>query len=441
MTTPTPVRADQPRPRLPLPPFDNSAADTVLRSSDGILLHVHSVIVAEASEVFAGMYSIPQPPRLLSVGRSGGLDQDRTVDGGGAPVVQLAEDGLTLDRLLRLCYPIADPEFKDPAEIRPVLAAAIKYEMNEAVSLTKKALLSYIPTRPLEVWAVACSLQLEDETLEAARALASGPVYFTSTALEALREVSVGQYWRLMKFICRGGNAGTGFSFWHPEPEDAPQDSRLVGSRTYSTIEFVDRPFADIICRSFDGQDFRSHKAILITVSPVLRERILALEAKRSGSGTNTNGSDNIPVLQFHNPATELSALLELSYPVRRNSCFDVILPLHRVCALMKAAKTYAMDFVLKVLEPSFHAEAYASPLKAYLLAKHMGLAEYAREMEPTVLRREPHLYGWFPEMETIRAPAFYELVMKHHAHSALGSDIFAALHRLEGSDADSQDL
>ncbi|EIW58199.1 uncharacterized protein TRAVEDRAFT_100125, partial [Trametes versicolor FP-101664 SS1] len=149
-------------------PFDNPAADTILRSSSGdepdelpMDFRVHGVIVAEASEIFADMFAIPQPPRA-----SNGDDSEDYV--GDIPVVRLTEDAETLYSLLRLCYPIADPELQEPSEIRPVLAAAMKYGMAEATTLLKNALRARTQDCPLGVWGAACSLGLEREATNAA---------------------------------------------------------------------------------------------------------------------------------------------------------------------------------------------------------------------------------------------------------------------------------
>ena len=59
----------------------------------------------------------------------------------GKPVVTVQEDNVTLDRLLRLCYPTADPVLSEMRDVRTVLAAALKYEMEEAIAMSLSSLL------------------------------------------------------------------------------------------------------------------------------------------------------------------------------------------------------------------------------------------------------------------------------------------------------------
>ncbi|EMD39269.1 hypothetical protein CERSUDRAFT_122690 [Gelatoporia subvermispora B] len=44
-------------------PFTKSSADVIIRSSDGVDFRVHRIVLAEASPVFEGMFSLPQGPR------------------------------------------------------------------------------------------------------------------------------------------------------------------------------------------------------------------------------------------------------------------------------------------------------------------------------------------------------------------------------------------
>ncbi|KAI0369221.1 hypothetical protein BV20DRAFT_418470 [Pilatotrama ljubarskyi] len=408
------------------PPFDNSAADTVLQSSDGVQFHVHSIIVAEASEVFAGMFTIPLPPLQPGVDSSSS-SSDPDVSADGRPVARLEEDSRTLDSLLRLCYPVPDPQLGDPAEVQRVLAAAMKYQMEEATALMHNALSALLPGRALEVWAAACSLRLDPDADDAAFEMCAGPdpVVLPARAPPLLEEVTAGEYFRLSKYLARSGQVDDGFCFWRADPaRDTVADPMRErwARREYKTVEFQERPFGDIVCRSSDGKELLSHKAVLATVSPVLRERILALDASQTAPSdsqapsSQVEGSSARPVLEFDEPHHVLSAVLELCYPVRRSRWHDLALPLHDVCAFACAARKYEMDFVLQLIDAVFSQEHYPDPLRAFLLASRAGLTEYARTAERLVLRRErtPLEYGWYPEMETVPASAYHELCMKY---------------------------
>ena len=85
---------------------------------------------------------------MLAVTASGGADSDRVGSEfyDGKPIITVTEDSDVIDPLLRLCYPITDPVLKDLQDIRPILAAAMKYQMEEANTLLKNPLLSYVDT-------------------------------------------------------------------------------------------------------------------------------------------------------------------------------------------------------------------------------------------------------------------------------------------------------
>ncbi|KAH9943571.1 hypothetical protein B0H21DRAFT_823664 [Amylocystis lapponica] len=134
------------RPTTVSPPFDKPTADVVLRTSDHVNFHVHKTVLALASSFFDGMFTLPQPK---------GQDHNDVY------VINITEDSRTLDYLLWFCYPVKDPRLDTVGGIHPVLAAAIKYQMDEATVLMKKVLLQCTSTHPLQVYAVASSLSLD----------------------------------------------------------------------------------------------------------------------------------------------------------------------------------------------------------------------------------------------------------------------------------------
>ena len=131
-------------PTFALPPFDNPTVDTILRCRDGVHFHVRRAVLSEASPVFSDM--------LGAAASQAGEEADSDRAGSelefydGKPIITVTEDSDVIDPLLRLCYPIADPVLKDLQDIRPVLAAAMKYQMEEATTLLKNPLLSYVDT-------------------------------------------------------------------------------------------------------------------------------------------------------------------------------------------------------------------------------------------------------------------------------------------------------
>ncbi|OCH91503.1 hypothetical protein OBBRIDRAFT_753088 [Obba rivulosa] len=138
-------------------PFTKASADVILRSCDGINFRIHRAILSEVSPVFEGMFSLPQPETPAA--RLGGL-----------PIVPMAEAGTTLDSLLRLCYPMPDPEFKRPCDLAAVLQAAQKYDVDYVTEKLRRVLRDqFLSASPLEVYAVASQFNLEQEAILAAR--------------------------------------------------------------------------------------------------------------------------------------------------------------------------------------------------------------------------------------------------------------------------------
>ena len=79
------------------PPFDDADADTNLRSSDQIDLHVYRVVLSKSSSIFKSMFSLPQPDASSS---------EKQI-----PVIVLTENSRTIEVLLTSIYPLAtEPE-------------------------------------------------------------------------------------------------------------------------------------------------------------------------------------------------------------------------------------------------------------------------------------------------------------------------------------------
>ncbi|RPD80744.1 hypothetical protein L226DRAFT_453639, partial [Lentinus tigrinus ALCF2SS1-7] len=172
------------------PPFNKATADAILRASDNVDFWVRRSILAEASSVFEDMLSIPQPP-------PGSANSDEVKD--GLPVIRLSEDSATLDKLLRLCYPTDDPQIDSLDSLRPVLQAALKYMMQESTSLLRRRLIKLGEAQPLRAFAIACSLELDQD----AEALAPLAHSVHGTFVEELRGLSAGVYYRIVHYLPR----------------------------------------------------------------------------------------------------------------------------------------------------------------------------------------------------------------------------------------------
>lgn len=136
-------------------PFDDDDADLILQSSDGLYFRVYKVLLAKASPVFKDMLLMPQDPSHDAV-----------------QVVQLAEDGKILEKLLRLIYPVDGlgvAACKSLNDITNVFYACIKYQMEHLMERFEASLIKAIPTRPLFVYFLAYAARLEEVAKMAAK--------------------------------------------------------------------------------------------------------------------------------------------------------------------------------------------------------------------------------------------------------------------------------
>lgn len=140
-------------------PLDKAEADVIILSSDNVEFRILKILLTLASPVFAGMFTLPQPKEYA--------DQRD-----GLPIVPVTEDHQTVGALLRLCYPGHVPALENLVDVKDLLVAVMKYEMEPSVSFLKGLLVSpkYLEENPVRVYAIACLYGLPEEANMAARA-------------------------------------------------------------------------------------------------------------------------------------------------------------------------------------------------------------------------------------------------------------------------------
>jgi hypothetical protein len=143
------------------PPFDNPDADLIVRSSDGVNFRVLKTILAEASPIFKTIFTLPRP--------------DNNNDSAVIAVVDLSESSTVLDHLLRFCYPCASPRLNSLKEIVDVLLVARKYEIEALAEYVRLAIIPFLDSDLVGVYAVACILDSEEMARRAARQALSIP--------------------------------------------------------------------------------------------------------------------------------------------------------------------------------------------------------------------------------------------------------------------------
>lgn len=341
-------------------------------------------------------------------------------------MIPIPESSDILDPLLRFAYPISDPVMNDLRHIRTVLAAALRYQMEEAISLLKELLCAYIPSDPLRVWAVACLLRLEDEARAAADSLLGRDL--PDNAPGEFEELSAGNVYRLASYHKCDGDVEDTFLFWGTGPlaADAAQakaDRKVLKrwkAEKNTCLAYDLLPYADIICRSSDGKDFHAHKVILSMVSPVLRDQIARLATTETSSSA-MGSQDNLPILVMDEPGYRLESILALCYASdecdRRVRCYDLHLDV--AFKLMVCARRYKMNKVLALLNKcAFSRSPRDRPLACYLLASKFKLKDFV-EQAVKEIRGDLLEHGYVQEMENTHGIFYYRLLINRRRLTA----------------------
>lgn len=131
-------------------------SDIILRTKDGVELHVHKQVLRETSQTFRSMLSIPAVNNELP-----------------PQPIDIEEDVTTFLPVLQYIYghELSVQRFDSHHDVLPILEAARKYE----VGVAEAALLSHLGKQldkepnPLRAWAIAIRYKLEDARVNAAQ--------------------------------------------------------------------------------------------------------------------------------------------------------------------------------------------------------------------------------------------------------------------------------
>ncbi|OBZ72475.1 GDP-mannose 3,5-epimerase 1 [Grifola frondosa] len=163
------------------------SADIIIRSSDGIDIHAHTIVLSIASQKLA---------RVLR-------ESSRHVATAGLPVAVFPENSRVLWSLLRFCYPFIAPEL-DYCDVAEVLEAAKKYEVPRAIDLARKRWTKYVRAEPLRAYFVAFARGWVNEVKEAAKYAVFIP---KDHYIPEMDRVSAEAYWRLLDYRRRSAAA------------------------------------------------------------------------------------------------------------------------------------------------------------------------------------------------------------------------------------------
>jgi len=117
----------------------------------------------------------------------------------GLPLIHLTENSSTLHIVLRLCYPVENPDLSDLEDIRRLLEARRKYMIEAFDDTIEYALFRVAEARPFSVFALASRYGFEDIANEAAKRMLSFPMTELSDK-SALKDITGPQYHRLLHY-------------------------------------------------------------------------------------------------------------------------------------------------------------------------------------------------------------------------------------------------
>ena len=123
-------------------------ADVVIRAAGTLDFRAHKFILSLVSPIFKDMFTVPQPP---------------TGTPGTLPQVDVDESAETWENILRTIYPMPHPTIDNIHDLKSLLFAAKKYEMQPLVDVHKNGLgnPTFVQDVPLRLYAIACACGLE----------------------------------------------------------------------------------------------------------------------------------------------------------------------------------------------------------------------------------------------------------------------------------------
>lgn len=417
-------------------PFDDkqASADVILRTSDGVDFYTHKLILSLASPFFADMFSLPQPSSDSESSPLRGADSI-------PPVIDVAEESMTIDCLLRFCYPVRDPAMLSMEVLDRVLGAAVKYDLAEAVELVHDKLRQLVSSKPLDVFAISCHRNKEEIAMLAAKSSASpsvgvckrcrsGAVSRPSTFWPTDRfgatfvakhycplmegRISAACFYRFLRFL----NDRKPTTFIHsPALTESALPHTILAERLDLLVK--DYPFnhrdADVVLRSSDEHCFRVHRIILEL--NMEGGSIGSLESASNFSGEHSTTAD-LPCISTKENGRTLAVILRTCYPARDTrpiSDWDIdeLCDGNTVRAL-QAAKEHGFISVQQAYQARMRQLAVLHPLRVYCITASLGYwSEAAVAAKQLTFFDLPSMYC--SEMESLPVQHYYRLLEYHH--------------------------
>ncbi|PIL24768.1 hypothetical protein GSI_12654 [Ganoderma sinense ZZ0214-1] len=182
------------------PPFNKASADLIIRTADDVNFHVWKCVLEEVSPFFADMFALggQQPKATSSCEVENGGDQ-RTPP----PCIDVSESSVVLRRLLLTIYPPSNFTFTSLDELKPVIGAAHKYQMDPVIDILRQVLVrDFAKVEPLRVFSIATLYDLPLAQEAAARCfLGLSATDAAEAYVDELRDIDAKAYHQLL--ACR----------------------------------------------------------------------------------------------------------------------------------------------------------------------------------------------------------------------------------------------
>jgi hypothetical protein len=391
-------------------PFSRiEGSDIILKSSDDVLFYVSRAILVEASPFFCDMFSLEQP--------SAASEANPVVSPEPIPFPEKSD---TVNLLLCLCYDLSDTTGKDIPTIGQVLEVARKYEVNKAVEAARNWIWSHVPNKPLQVYALACRLNLEQEATGAAAAWKTRYLKKFSRSdstfefsvegasyIPEMDDISSGAYFRLLQFMNAPVNTvdHRPFSFCRPQFASRYRNAQKHVEQPVREIPDTIIPQAygqpvDFVLKSTDGVEFRVHRLILELAGG---QKLLACAAEHA--------SDGLPLSRVGTIGWVLAKVVQLCYPLGTPGVFQ---DLPAVQEILRFAAKYNMIPLIEIAKAQLMQIVESTPLRIYLIVAENGwLPEAEKAARALALHHLKDQYA--PEMEDVSARAYYRLLRYHN--------------------------
>ncbi|TFY56450.1 hypothetical protein EVJ58_g7634 [Rhodofomes roseus] len=375
--------------------FNRPDADVILSSSDNTNFRVYRQILTLASPFFETMFSLPQSTTSYS---------------SPPPIIPVEEDARTLEDLLRICYPVRDPQLQihvltDWQHISNVTHAALKYDMVQAVDFMKAKLTAGVESSPLPVFCVACKHGFEGVAHAVASKLVAQNAPLSIGDLRGvyvsqLEDIPTGCYYRLM-------HASNTYSVDHLEfcrQRDAKQD--LKAQQESDVVYRV----PDAATDNLGQHTLRSVDAVCFSVSQETFAVFQSQDPTALGADDDTEQScrSDSTILSLPEDSRTLELLLQLETQDMNDHA--------TVASCLRASAKYSTKRAHPALAKRWLELSVESPLRSYLIASAYGLKDEAIEAARRLLSwtSQDLRRAYDPVMEDVSAGHYFRLLQYH---------------------------